>query len=1018
MATKYVYSRRSESADTSIFWISARKEEEISAGLRFIAKQLNLQWEDNHSTDDGRRRNDHADSVNSSDFLADESLLKQWMSMKESGDWLLVLDNLDDLKVKVHDFIPRGAVGSILFTTRDRNIIGPFATSGIELNAMDYESARLLFLSLCQPSTEQSSGKYLDKYEDEALIKILKELQYFPLAIDQAACFVRENAPMSLQEYFRYLQPRSEDRERLLRFKQINPDYPDSVMTTWEISLEYLNQTRPQASQILQLLGFLNNEVSEKLLVDTTRSIPWAFHPDFGERRLPEDVYFELQYLRDDVGFRIAIGSLTALSLVQRNLGRGTLTVHPLVHEWIRVRLNPTPDRQTDLTTSACRILLHNFPLELVFDLRLAHGDQFSSPESMLRRDRVQSHLGAALLNISQYCTRNVALECFLLCEVCFYAGLKEHGVRGFTFPLENWKALCSAIEAVIPLLSVHYRHIAALIHSALPMLIHQDWKTLKEVQKKILKDLKYLQVTLPSNDVVAIFLILLITTVLDVTDHCIRAQMRIRTDSINRGSINSLATQPPVKGKSEGNEDLGQTSLINFRCVKALWRVVILSLSSPLPSLLGSWLEFLILRQLAESASPMRFTTLSEISTSQLLDPKLLSYLSIEQQGHYLCNIAQRIWEVGGPKDLERLKGLFSTTSTCWEGLLEGEKKELGKLRWEQVWSASSSSYIGSSFGRSTLFENPKFADTQSTFQKDLIAPLEYVWNIALDAFLLISSPHTQWIIRRDGKEVVGTLDLIERRWAQDNSRRMKRLYDNIRARTINYFLNHMSETTFNLVEFKMAVNLQEWTTALRHVPDLFQSIAVVDICDRAEVVPWLSPTWKDPSVLTQSTKEEFNLREIDLVLADQGHGKSGAANQNVLKVGRWNIPQNCESILDSRYTSAIAACIALALSREFISQAENAMAMAKLNIIRRLQESDEAHLGRLELVYWLTQKIPDLTSHQQNFESIRFKRPKNSNSDSNGYNSEESEDSESSLKFELATKEDASKEDEYWTW
>ena len=905
------------------------------------------------------------------------------MLTEESGNWLLILDNFDDLKVKIYDFIPRGAVGSVLFTTRDRNIIGPIATSGIELNAMDYESARTLFLSLSEPNIEHTSAKLHNIIEEESLDNILRELQCFPLAIDQAACFVRENAPMSLNEYYRYLQPRSEDRERLLRFKQINPDYPHSVMTTWEISLDYLNRVRPQASQILQLLGFFNNEVSERLLVDTTKPIAWTFHPDFKDRNLPSDVLRELQYLRDDVGFRIAIGALTSLSLVQRNLERGTLTVHPLVHEWIRVRLNSTPERQTELTTSACKVLLHSFPCDLLFDLKIAHKDKSSSPETASRLDRVQTHLGAALLNVNQYCAHQLALECFLVFESCVFAGVREHKFRGFTFPRENWKILYSSVQFMIPLLAVQYRGVASLIHLALPLVPPQNEKSLEEVLKRILEALKSLKATLPSNDTIAILLMMLLTAVFDVTDHRNRERQRTTLSSINRRSIESEATRIQNFGKTEGKGNWGPVSLSNFRCFKLLWRFRSQSFSSAFPSLLGSWLEFLILRQLVLSSSPRSFTALSEINTGSLMDPTLLGYLSIEEQGHYLCSLAQRLWEIDGPKDFERVKCLFLTASRCWENLLEEERKEEGKMRWEQVWSASvtSSSYIGNSFGRSAHLENPELIDTRSLVRNDLIAPLSYVWTIALDVFLRVSSPHTLWIIRRDGEDFIEFLDIIERRWAQEIAARMKELYEKISSGTEDKIMNYMSETMVKIVKFRIAVNLQQWKTALDDVPDLFHSKTVVNICNKAEAVPWLSPINNEPDALTHDTKiNNLELREFNSVAAKGGAGQLGPANLDTVKVDRWNVPQSCESVLDRRYDGAIAAFVTLALAKEFISPAENAIAMAKLKIIHRLRESDEGHLGRLELIYWLTQKLPDLHSEDRKLESIKFRRARNS--------------------------------------
>ncbi len=49
------------------------------------------------------------------------------------------------------------------------------------------------------------------------------------------------------------------NRELLMRFEEVNPKYPESVMTTWEISLRYLERTQARASRNLRLLDFLDH---------------------------------------------------------------------------------------------------------------------------------------------------------------------------------------------------------------------------------------------------------------------------------------------------------------------------------------------------------------------------------------------------------------------------------------------------------------------------------------------------------------------------------------------------------------------------------------------------------------------------------------------------------------------------------------------------------------------------------------------------------------------------------------
>ena len=220
LATQYGYDRKARRPNTSTFWVSARSEEELHFGFEAIAVKLDL-----------RRR--FPGRFKLTDGVL--PMLKEWMLSPQSGDWLMILDNYDDIQgINFDSFIPAEATGGVLITTRDRKIVGPIATSGLHLTAMDESDAKLLFLRLSGTTSSIISQDSHPSYDGQSLKEILRELQYFPLAIDQAASFIRENSPMTFQEYLRHLEPRSVDREKLMRFKQVRPDYPESVMTTWE----------------------------------------------------------------------------------------------------------------------------------------------------------------------------------------------------------------------------------------------------------------------------------------------------------------------------------------------------------------------------------------------------------------------------------------------------------------------------------------------------------------------------------------------------------------------------------------------------------------------------------------------------------------------------------------------------------------------------------------------------------------------------------------------------------------
>ena len=72
----------------------------------------------------------------------------------------------------------------------------------------------------------------------------MEELGFLPLAIEQAAAFIREAS----KNIFAFLDTyRSHQKELLARLPKGNLDYTDSVATTWLVSLEALRAQNEKA---------------------------------------------------------------------------------------------------------------------------------------------------------------------------------------------------------------------------------------------------------------------------------------------------------------------------------------------------------------------------------------------------------------------------------------------------------------------------------------------------------------------------------------------------------------------------------------------------------------------------------------------------------------------------------------------------------------------------------------------------------------------------------------------------
>lgn len=329
---------------TSIFWLTA----DTSAGLKAQFDELAM------SIRNESQMSPHVDKLlqRYAETSQNRMLVLEWMSLHE--DFVLVLDNFDDITIDIQSYLPARGRGRILFTTRDRNVVGSSADYGLHLTRPTTSDSEALFLRL-QDLSLSSTIDVNSHPEYDILVEIVYELDGFPLALSQAAAFIRSNGPMKLSEYLDLLKPRSLDREQLLRFKEANPEYPASIMTTWEISLSFLERTNPEAKMLLELLGFLSPfKIHESMLHAAVQSSAWSFGTFRGLRDLSQPQKEQLSFLKKGVSFRNAIGKLVSLSLIDRDPeGDGftgpVLSVHPLVHEWIRTRLNSNPQERARL---------------------------------------------------------------------------------------------------------------------------------------------------------------------------------------------------------------------------------------------------------------------------------------------------------------------------------------------------------------------------------------------------------------------------------------------------------------------------------------------------------------------------------------------------------------------------------------------------------------------------------------------------------------------------------------------
>ena len=928
LANRYVHDRRNRDPTASIFWITARSDDEIEAGFQAIADKLS----------DGSGQKHLGNRLD---------LVTDWLCSPSHKDWLLVLDNYDDVRVDLRKLLPAGMLGAVLITSRDRKVIGSVATSGLALWAMDAVDARRMFLDIQGSSTKVLRTNATAHPEAEILEDILQELQYFPLAIDQAASFIRENSPMTFREYLEYLKPRSVNRERLMRFKQASPMYPESVMTTWEISLEYLERTQPRACKILQILGFLNQDhIAEDLLTTATKEISWIFESASLPKRLPNIFQSDMQYLQDDVGFRVAIGTLISLSMIRRDPVGPTLHVHPLVHEWIRVRLNLEPEQQARLTIRATLILYQSFPLELV--AWVPDGSPSWSSDFVHRVDRVAYHIPNVLQNLREYQAHaeTLPLECFVLCEIFILAEAPNHSVHPFDASNEVSANLDQVIRAMTPCLPQCQQAIAREIHKAILWLRSHSWsggsfRTLHE----IVDALEALLPTFPIQDSPASFSMLLVTLATDIS-RCVVYRPKRSKGNAKEPSPNTMSSRWTYVRDSDGVQNERHRE-INIRLFKALKRVV----SSDYPaSCFDQWISLMIDLRIINTLTPWEFASQTYLNVTQILSPSALRYIPFEQRGACLCKLARLLWEYPEAMDYESLRAVLSSAVIECKAELRRERRVMKERRNPGLLKAwSHSSYISSSWGRHTGESEKVVIPT------DLIGPIGYIWEIAIDAAKAFSNPKVCWRMSPNdhGKEKL--LNQEQRRWALElilGFRKMRATISRASTTSDQIFLDHFQEFNCNLALSDIYLHLEDWPMLRVYLSKTLQFEAIFDFCDASHPRPWdhgqVSRRW-------EISQDPVSARLMRQAVS----GSSTSTDIAMLKASsvllRLGIPESCRCICSVGVEEAIAAAIVLVDKEANLPSAEINSLQLHLSALPRIKHDPTKYLSRLEIIYKL---------------------------------------------------------------
>jgi len=312
IAIEYVH--RHEKDYNDIYWISAADQATLLSGFQEIGEKTRCLA--------GRTG------------LSPTEVAKEviaWLRLQEN--WLLIVDNLDDVSVADGLLPATENGGHTLITTRNPNAKN-IPAEGVEIPLLAKDDAVDLLCIRSEITEDQMSVRSVAN-------EIVHELGYLALAIENAAAFIRsvDLDPIEFLPIYRKSR-----KEILLRPSSSKHTYPHPIAATFLLSFDKVKSDPKygkQASELLQLLAFLN---PDGILIDFLRA---------GSAGLSDALR---EVVDDKFIFHEVLGQLQQFSLIAEPRGTDTIVIHRLIQAVLRDELTESEaQRYSSEVIELCR---------------------------------------------------------------------------------------------------------------------------------------------------------------------------------------------------------------------------------------------------------------------------------------------------------------------------------------------------------------------------------------------------------------------------------------------------------------------------------------------------------------------------------------------------------------------------------------------------------------------------------------------------------------------------------------
>lgn len=302
IALEYAYRFRHEYH--AILWARAETRAMLTTDFMSIAEVLDL-----------------AEKAHQDQQVVIEAV-RRWLS--EHADWLLILDNVEDINL-ARDFLPLDVKGHVLLTTQAQSV-GTIAQR-IDVEPMEQVEGILLLLRRAKLLASDASLQEADEALCREAQKLYQLMDGLPLALDQAGAYIEE-AQCSLAEFLMLFQAHI---VQILDEQDAHSDHLIPVTKTFALAFEKIRHSHPAAAEVLTACAFLAPDaIPEELLIQGAALLSPLLQP-IAANPLQWNAMLKVPLM---------------YSLLYRSAQSKTFSMHRLVQAVLREHLDEETQRQ------------------------------------------------------------------------------------------------------------------------------------------------------------------------------------------------------------------------------------------------------------------------------------------------------------------------------------------------------------------------------------------------------------------------------------------------------------------------------------------------------------------------------------------------------------------------------------------------------------------------------------------------------------------------------------------------